>query len=104
MWKEKRLLKQLNLRMNEMNHTASTFDTDEPNLVDILGHIRLGYYLNTKTYEYDPHLDPQLIWAGKTEHTSFEVVRKGSGQIQTSLFELPDENPPLRTAVEFYIL
>lgn len=26
-----------------------------------------------KTYEYDPHLDPQLQWAGKTEHTSFEV-------------------------------
>jgi len=26
-----------------------------------------------KTYEYDPHLDPQLQWAGKAEHTSFEV-------------------------------
>jgi adenine-specific DNA-methyltransferase len=26
-----------------------------------------------KTYEYDPHLDPQLVWAGKKEHTSFEV-------------------------------
>jgi len=26
-----------------------------------------------KTYEYDPHLDPQLIWAGKAERTSFEV-------------------------------
>src|SRR5678816_1710150 len=26
-----------------------------------------------KTYTYDPHLDPQLQWAGKTEHTSFEV-------------------------------
>lgn len=26
-----------------------------------------------KEYEYDPHLDPQLIWAGKAEHTSFEV-------------------------------
>jgi adenine-specific DNA-methyltransferase len=25
------------------------------------------------TYEYDPHLDPQLVWAGKAEHTSFEV-------------------------------
>jgi adenine-specific DNA-methyltransferase len=28
-----------------------------------------------KTYQYDPHLDPQLIWAGKAEHTSFEVLR-----------------------------
>ena len=27
----------------------------------------------TKTYAYDPHLDPQLQWAGKAEHTSFEV-------------------------------
>ena len=26
-----------------------------------------------KTYSYDPHLDPQLQWAGKAEHTSFEV-------------------------------
>lgn len=26
-----------------------------------------------KTYEYDPHLDPQLVWAGKAEHISFEV-------------------------------
>jgi adenine-specific DNA-methyltransferase len=24
-------------------------------------------------YEFDPHLDPQLVWAGKAEHTSFEV-------------------------------
>ncbi len=24
-----------------------------------------------KTYAYDPHLDPQLTWAGKAEHTSF---------------------------------
>jgi adenine-specific DNA-methyltransferase len=26
-----------------------------------------------KTYAYDPHLCPQLVWAGKAEHTSFEV-------------------------------
>lgn len=26
-----------------------------------------------KTYTYDPHIDPQLQWAGKTEHTSFDV-------------------------------
>jgi len=25
------------------------------------------------SYSYDPHLDPQLQWAGKTEHASFEV-------------------------------
>ena len=77
-----------------------------------------------KTYQYDPHLDPQLQWAGKAEGTSFEVptvslhvheridprtiieaAKKRNGKsapIQGSLFELPDENPPLRTAVEFY--
>jgi adenine-specific DNA-methyltransferase len=27
----------------------------------------------TKTYAYDPHLDPSLQWAGKAERTSFEV-------------------------------
>jgi adenine-specific DNA-methyltransferase len=26
-----------------------------------------------KKYEYDPHLDPQLVWSVKKEHTLFEV-------------------------------
>ena len=77
-----------------------------------------------KTYAYDPHLDPQLQWAGKAEHTSFEVPtvslhvheridprtiieatrkRNGNGTpLQGSLFELPGENPPVRSAIEFY--
>ncbi len=75
-----------------------------------------------KAYAYDPHLDPQLVWAGKAEHTSFEVptvslhvheridpstiiqaVRKRNGdEYQPSLFESPGENPPIRQAVEFY--
>jgi adenine-specific DNA-methyltransferase len=76
-----------------------------------------------KTYSYDPHLDPQLQWAGKAEHTSFEVptislhvheridpitiidaVRKRNGKktVQLSLFESAEENPPLREAIEFY--
>lgn len=75
-----------------------------------------------KTYEYDPHLDPQLVWAGKAEHTSFEVptvslhvhehidprtiieaVRKrnGEGYEQTSLFET-ERQEPLRQAIDFY--
>lgn len=75
-----------------------------------------------KTYEYDPHLDPQLVWAGKAEHTSFEVptvslhvheridpkriieqVRKEEEQEaeQMSLFAA-QEKRPLREAVEFY--
>jgi adenine-specific DNA-methyltransferase len=76
-----------------------------------------------KTYAYDPHLDPSLQWAGKVERTSFEIptvslhvheridprtileaVRKRNGTTyeQTSLFSSPDENPPLREAIEFY--
>jgi adenine-specific DNA-methyltransferase len=75
-----------------------------------------------KTYAYDPHLDPQLVWAGKAERTSFEVptvslhvheridprtiveaVRRRNGQAdqQMSLFQSPEENPPLREAIEF---
>ncbi len=75
-----------------------------------------------RTYAYDPHLDPQLQWAGKAEHTSFEVptaslhvheridprtiveaVRKRNGaEPQLSLFAAPEENPPIRQAIEFY--
>src|SRR5579859_4641797 len=75
--------------------------------------------------DYDPHLDPQLVWAGKKEHTSFEVptvslhvheridprtiieaVRKRNGvplkPAQGYLFESREENPPLREAIDFY--
>ena len=76
-----------------------------------------------KTYAYDPHLDPQLVWAGKAERTSFEVPtvslhvheridprtiveavrrRNGSNGQQMSLFQSAEENPPLREAIEFY--
>ncbi len=76
-----------------------------------------------KNYAYDPHLDPQLQWAGKAEHTSFEVptvslhvheridprtiieaVRKRNGKgaaAQLPLFEL-ERQEPLREAIEFY--
>lgn len=75
-----------------------------------------------KTYAHDPHIDPQLVWAGKAEHTSFEVptvslhvheridartvieaTRKRNGALpQPSLFDALEENPPLRQAIEFY--
>jgi adenine-specific DNA-methyltransferase len=77
-----------------------------------------------KKKTYDPHLDPQLDWAGKAEHTSFEVptvslhvheridprtiieaVRKRNGNNgnarQLSLFE-EERREPLREAIEFY--
>lgn len=75
-----------------------------------------------RAYAYDPHLDPQLIWAGKTEHTSFDVptrslhvherldprtiieaARRQGGRTwpeQISLFS--GDTPPLREAIEFY--
>lgn len=74
-----------------------------------------------KTYAYDPHLDPQLTWAGKAEHTSFKVPtvslhvheridprsiieavkkRNGNGNGgQLPLFSMPEENPPIREAI-----
>jgi adenine-specific DNA-methyltransferase len=73
-----------------------------------------------KTYEFDPHLDPQLQWAGKAEHTSFEVPtvslhvheridprriiesvkKEEENSPQMSLFE--EQKKPLREAIEFY--
>jgi len=73
-----------------------------------------------KTYQYDPHLDPQLQWAGKAEHTSFEVPtvslhvheridpnsiietvkKEHEGPKQMSLFETNEK--PLREAIDFY--
>ena len=28
-----------------------------------------------RKYEYDPHLDPQLVWTGKIENTSLFIIR-----------------------------
>lgn len=73
-----------------------------------------------KKYQYDPHIDPQLQWAGKAEHTSFEVPtvslhvheridpktiidtvkKEKSADKQLSLFE--QDEKPLREAIDFY--
>jgi adenine-specific DNA-methyltransferase len=73
-------------------------------------------------YEHDPHIDPYLSWAGKKEGTEFEVpnvslhiheridpkriiksfLKKDSGPKQPSLFEEPENEPPLNKAIEFY--
>ena len=77
-----------------------------------------------KTYMFDPHLDPELQWAGKTEGTSFEVdtvslhvheridpltiieaVSNKEQDTQRNLFyyfEEPENNLPIREAIEFY--
>jgi len=75
-----------------------------------------------QAYAFDPHLDPQLVWAGKAEHTSFEVptvslhvheridpktilaaARKTNGGVtrrggQLRCFEMPCEKLTLREA------
>jgi adenine-specific DNA-methyltransferase len=67
-----------------------------------------------KEYSYDPHLDPQLIWAGKSERSNFKVdtvslhvheridpktvinaIRKKNGPQQTGL------NGPIRRRPTF---
>lgn len=72
-----------------------------------------------KRYQFDPYFDPQLQWAGKAEHLSFEVpnvslhvheridsksiiesVKDGKRPEQLSIFDLGKKS--LREAVEFY--
>ncbi len=77
-----------------------------------------------KAYTFDPHLDPELQWAGKKEGLSFDVdtvslhvheridpltiieaVRKRELESQKSLFhyfESSENNLPIREAIEFY--
>ncbi len=73
-------------------------------------------------YAHDPHIDPFLSWAGKKEGMDFEVqnvslhiheridpkritkafLKKDTGPKQVSLFEQPDNEPPLNKAIDFY--
>ena len=73
------------------------------------------------TYKYDPHLDPQLMWAGKEERESFDVpnvslhvheridprtiaksfMKEKEQSLQPSLFDT-DRDVPLSKAVHFY--
>lgn len=73
-------------------------------------------------YAHDPHIDPQLSWAGKAEGLSFEVpsvslhiheridpqriaksfLKKRSQPAQQSLFQDPYNDLPLLKAVDFY--
>jgi len=78
----------------------------------------------SQRYSHDPRLDPQLQWSGKTENSEFDIdtvslhvheridpltiiekAMKEHKQVQQSLFhyfEMPENNPPLRDAIEFY--
>ncbi len=77
-----------------------------------------------KRYSYDPRLDPQLVWSGKQENTEFEVdtvslhvheridphtilekamkPQQFKQETMFGYFDSPENNPPLRNAIEFY--
>ena len=77
-----------------------------------------------KKYLYDPRLNPQLQWSRKQENSEFEVdtvslhvheridphtilekaLKKKQSEQQTLFhyFDIPENNPPLRDAIEFY--
>ena len=78
----------------------------------------------SKKYCYDPRLGPQLWWSGKHENSEFEVdtvslhvhervdpytilekvmkPQQSEQQTMFHYFETPENNPPLRNAIEFY--
>lgn len=79
--------------------------------------------LNGRTkYQHDPHIDPYLSWTGKKEGAEFEVqnvslhiheridpkriiksfLKEDTKPKQPSLFEQPDNDPPLNKAIHFY--
>jgi len=79
--------------------------------------------LNGRTkYQHDPHIDPFLSWAGKAEGQTVEVqnvslhiheridpsrivksfLKPKKQEEQLSLFEEPQNEPPLNKAIDFY--
>ena len=78
----------------------------------------------SKKYSFDPRLDPQLQWSGKQENSEFDVdtvslhvheridpitilekaMKKQQSKQETlfNYFDTPENNPPLRDAIEFY--
>jgi len=97
-------------RKNNPQVGAVTSKTDSPKV-------------KTKEYKYDPHIDPELNWAGKAERLSFEVPtvplhihekidprsiietvrsRNSVDYEQMSLFQDPTEKRALEKEIEFY--
>jgi adenine-specific DNA-methyltransferase len=42
-------------------------------LILVVVDLAIKFGREKKHYEYNPHLDPQLTWAGKKEGTSFDI-------------------------------
>ena len=108
----------MNKDIKQYEHAGKKWLNNPP--VGLVSENTEPYSTAKKTYKYDPHLDPRLQWAGKAEHTSFEVPsvslhvheridpktiintvqKEDTGHRQLSLFET--EKMPLREAIEFY--
>ena len=79
--------------------------------------------MNGRTkYQHDPYIDPTLSWAGKAEGMEVEVqnvslhiheridpariinsfLKPKKKEEQVSLFETPENDPPLNKAIDFY--
>ena len=78
----------------------------------------------SKKYSFDPRLDPQLQWSGNQENSEFEIdtvslhvheridpitilekvmhPKQTTQQTMFNYFDSPENNPPLRDAIEFY--
>lgn len=105
---------------------ALQFDSQRSQIEEIIDnglHAKTIEEAKAALHELKKRQAPYLNWAGKAEHTSFEIptvslhvheridprtiietVRKRNGQSyeQLSLFKTKEENPPLREAIEFY--
>ncbi len=110
--------KKVNKDIEQYDHAGKKRLNNPP--VGLVSEDTEPYKDSRNRYEYDPHLDPQLVWAGKSEHISFEVPTRSlhvheridpktiidtvqkeeTGHKQLSLFET--EKKPLREAIEFY--
>jgi adenine-specific DNA-methyltransferase len=97
----------------DYRHDATRLNNPPAGLADVAPLPPAG----RKRYEYDPRLDPQLQWAGKAEHLTFDVETVPlhihervapsaivdslrSGPVQRSMFADPKFD--LNQAVEFY--
>jgi adenine-specific DNA-methyltransferase len=110
--------KKVNKDFEQYDHAGKKRLNNQP--VGLVSEDTEPYKDSRNRYEYDPHLDPQLVLASKSEHTSFEVPTRSlhvheridpktiidtvqkeeTGHVQMSLFET--EKKPLREAIEFY--
>ena len=107
------------MRANNPQVGLVTSDTDPPKVKTQ----QYTYGAEADQYKYDPHLDPQLDWAGKAERLSFqvpmvplhihekidprsiiEIVRKrnNTDNQQLSFFHNPTEQRSIKKEIEFY--